>query len=124
VVVWKCIRRGQDAFAHHVRYEVGDGSKVLFWHGVWCGDLSLKTLFSKLFTIACGKDAWVEENMQVQNSTILWNILFSRPVYDWEVEVISRFFELLYSFKVRYEGDDKICWIGTYQKKQNFFLLD
>jgi len=26
VGVWKCIRRGWDAFAAHVRYEVGDGS--------------------------------------------------------------------------------------------------
>jgi hypothetical protein len=34
VVVWKCIRRGQDAFAHHVRYEVGDGSKICF--GMMC----------------------------------------------------------------------------------------
>jgi hypothetical protein len=59
----KFIRRGWDAFAAHVRYEVGDGSRILFWHDVWCGDLPFKLLFPKLFTIACGKDTWVEENM-------------------------------------------------------------
>jgi hypothetical protein len=58
-----CIRRGWDGFAHHVRYEVGYGSKVLFWRDVWCGELPLKILFLELFTIACGKDAWVKENM-------------------------------------------------------------
>jgi hypothetical protein len=83
---------------------------------VWCGDFPLKTLFLELYTIACGKDAWVEENMQIQNSTILWNILFTRPVHDWEVEVVSRFFDLMYSFKVRYEGEDKICWIPSRRK--------
>jgi len=31
----KFIRRGWDAFAAHVRYEVGDGSRILFWHDVW-----------------------------------------------------------------------------------------
>jgi hypothetical protein len=41
------------------------------------------------------------------------NILFTRPVHDWEVEVVSRFFELLYSLKIRYEGEDKICWIPS-----------
>jgi hypothetical protein len=46
-----------------VRYEVGYGSKVLFWRDVWCGELPLKILFLELFTIACGKDAWVKENM-------------------------------------------------------------
>jgi hypothetical protein len=81
----------------------------LFWHD-WCGDLPLKLLFPELFTIACGKDTWVEENMQRQNGNILWNILFTRPVHDWEVEVVSRFFEMC-SLKVRCEGDDKICWI-------------
>jgi hypothetical protein len=83
-----------------VRYVIGNGSKVLFWHDVWCGEIPLKTLFPELFLIASGKDAWVEENMQRQNGTILWNILFSRPVHDWEVEVVSRFFEMLYALKV------------------------
>jgi hypothetical protein len=34
VGVWRCIRRGRAGFADHVRYEVGDGLKVLFWHDV------------------------------------------------------------------------------------------
>jgi hypothetical protein len=38
-----------------VRYEVGDGFKVLFWHDVWCEELPLKILFLELFTIACGR---------------------------------------------------------------------
>jgi len=64
VGVWKCIRRGGDAFAAHVRYDIGNGSKVLFWYDVWCGEIALKTLFAELFLIATSKDAWVEENMQ------------------------------------------------------------
>jgi hypothetical protein len=72
---------------------------------VWCGEIPLKNLFPELFTISCGKDAWVEENMQTQNGNILWNIMFTRPVHDWEVEVVYQFFEL-YSHKVRYEGED------------------
>jgi hypothetical protein len=66
VGVWKCIRKGWAGFANHVRYEVGDGSKVLFWHDVWCGEQPLKNLFPELFTIACDKDVWVAETMQVQ----------------------------------------------------------
>jgi hypothetical protein len=34
VGLWKCIRRAWDDFADFVRYEVGDGSRVLFWHDV------------------------------------------------------------------------------------------
>jgi len=42
VGVWKHIRRGWDKFSNFVRFEVGVGSKVSFWHGVSCGDSSLK----------------------------------------------------------------------------------
>jgi len=39
--------------------------------------------------------------MQFQNRYFYWNIFFTRPVHDWEVEVVSYFFELLYSHGVR-----------------------
>jgi hypothetical protein len=94
-----------------VRYEVRNGSKVLFWHDVWCGEVPLKTIFPNLFLIASSKNAWVEKSMQRQNDTILWNILFTRPVHDWEVEGVSRFFDMLYSLKVKSEREDKMCWI-------------
>ena len=43
--VWKCIRREWGGFANHVRYEVVDGFKVLFWHDVWCGEQPVKVSF-------------------------------------------------------------------------------
>jgi hypothetical protein len=46
-----------------VSYEVKDGSKVLFWHDVWCGEQPLKVLFPNLFIFSCGKNVWVAENM-------------------------------------------------------------
>jgi hypothetical protein len=32
------------------------------------------------------------------------------------VEDVSRFFEMLYSLKVRSEGEDKMCWISARKK--------
>jgi hypothetical protein len=83
VGVWKCIRRGWDNFKQYVQFEVGDGSRVLFWHDVWCGELPLKILFPALFNIACTKEAWVEENMDIAHSFIHWNVMFIRPVHNW-----------------------------------------
>jgi hypothetical protein len=37
-------------------------------------------------------------------------------VHDWEVKAVSRFFGLFYSQKVRYGGDDTICWIPSKRK--------
>ena len=94
VGIWKCIR-GWAGFANHVRFEVGDGSKVLFWHDVWCGEQPLKNIFPELFTIACRKDVWVAETMQIHNGSIHWHVLFTRPVQDWEVEFFFSFFDQL-----------------------------
>ena len=118
VGVWKGIRRGWDTFKRYVRFEIGNGSGVLFWQDVWCREQPLMNVFLALFTIACAKEAWVEENMNSVNGAIHWNVLFIRPVHDWELEEVLRFFELLYSQQIRQGGKDKICW--TPLKRKNF----
>jgi hypothetical protein len=118
VGVWKCIQRGWDNFKQHVRFEVGNDSRVLFWQDVGCGELPLKILFPALFNIACAKEAWVEENMDTLNGVIHWNIMFIRLVHDWELDEVLQFFEFLYSQQVRHGGVNKICWIPL--KRNNF----
>jgi hypothetical protein len=67
VGVWKHIRRGWYKFHNFVRFEVGVGSHVSFWHDLWCGDRSLKQCFPVLFSIVRNKDARVANNLVVQN---------------------------------------------------------
>jgi hypothetical protein len=59
---------------------VGDGSKVCFWHDVWCEDSSLKISYPALFSIAQRNDACVAHNMQFREGIIQWNAIFTRPV--------------------------------------------
>jgi hypothetical protein len=70
VGVWKQIRRGWDKFRTLVRFEVGVGSQVSFWHNWWCGDRSLKQCFPVLLSIVRNKDAMVAYNLVVQNGVI------------------------------------------------------
>jgi hypothetical protein len=42
VGLWKNIKKGWEKFSIHTRFEVGDGSKIRFWHDQWCGDVALK----------------------------------------------------------------------------------
>jgi hypothetical protein len=64
VGVWKNIRKGWDSFPHYTRFVVGDGSKISFWHDLWCGDIALKVAFPALFDIARLKDAVVADNLE------------------------------------------------------------
>jgi hypothetical protein len=110
VGVWKHIRRGWDKFSTFVRFEVGVGSKVSFWHDIWCGDRPLKISYPDLFSIAQRKDAWVADNMQYQDGITQWNVIFTRPVQDWELEMVLSFFERLYSLQLRHGEEDRIGW--------------
>jgi hypothetical protein len=114
------IRRGWGVF-FFVRNEVGDGSKIKFSHDLWCADQLLKETFPDLFSIACCKDTWVADDMQLLNRNLQWNISFTKPMHDWEVDLVSSFFELLNYIRLRQGSEDKICWIPS--KRQKFEVM-
>jgi hypothetical protein len=76
VGVWKHIRRGWECFSKFIKFEVGDGSQISFWHDIWCGDQPLKVSYPELYRIARNKEAWVSDNMQILNEEVHWNVNF------------------------------------------------
>jgi hypothetical protein len=82
-----------EEFSSFTRFEVGDGSKVSFWHDVWCGEQPLKGAFPELFSIACLRDASVADHLQFSNGSPQWNVNFVRATHDWELEFFSSFFD-------------------------------
>jgi hypothetical protein len=112
-MVWNYIRRGWGRFSRSLKYEVGDGSKIRFWHDLWCGYQPLNVNFSEIISIARCKEAWVADHMQFFNVNLQCNISFRRPLHGWEVDLVISFFDLLYSIKLRHDNEDKICWIPS-----------
>jgi hypothetical protein len=110
VGVWKHIRRGWEKFRNSVRFEVGNGSHISFWHDWWCGDRSLKQCFPTLFSIVRNKDVMVVDNLAVHNGVIQWNVLFTRQIQDWEMDMVLSFFDQLYSISARHGEDDRLVW--------------
>ena len=49
ILVWKSILSGLEHFKSLVHLGVKNGSRVHFWHDVWCGDQPLKIQFLDLF---------------------------------------------------------------------------
>jgi hypothetical protein len=56
-----------EKFSSHTKFEVGDGSKIRFWHDKWYGDWVLKDIFPDLYSIACVKDASVLDYLELSN---------------------------------------------------------
>jgi hypothetical protein len=92
VGVWKNIRKGWDSFSRFTRFVVGNGSKISFWHDLWCGDTALKVAFTAFFGITRVKDAAVADNLEHLGDSIQWNVSFTREAHDWEVDVFVSFF--------------------------------
>jgi hypothetical protein len=80
---------------------VGDQFRIQFWHDVWIGDRTLMEAFLVLFSIACSKEALVAIHMWFSNDTCQWNVTFIKAVHDWEMELVTSFFDLLYSIRLR-----------------------
>jgi hypothetical protein len=118
VGVWKHIRRGLEKFCNFVHFEVGDGSHISFWHDWWCGDRSLKQYSPVMFSIVRNKDAIVVDNLAVHNGVIQWNVLFTKQIQDWEIEMVPSFFEQLSSILVRHGEGDRLVWNPS---KRGFF---
>ena len=117
VSLWKNIRGGWAKFERFIYFKVGNGARTRFWLDTWCGDYPFKDIFPNLYCIARDKEAFVAAHLQLRNSSIHWEVNFTRAAQDWELESISTFFDLLYSAKVLGRGEDKMCWrIGSTTK--------
>ena len=91
-------------------FEVKDGSRVLFWHGVWCGDCTLKSQFLGLFRMAHFKDATIQEVVYRNCNTGHWNLTFMRTLSDWKEDSICSLLALLAGTWVLSQGNDEIVW--------------
>jgi hypothetical protein len=114
VGLWKYICMGWRNFKGHFRFDPGIGSKISFWEDVWCGECALKDKFPGLFSIASRKEASIADNVERSNGVMQWNIVFTRLIHEWEVEVevLASFYSCLYSYKLR-EGEDKLWWVPS-----------
>jgi hypothetical protein len=73
------------------------------------------------------KDVTVVDNLVVHNGVIQWNVLFTRQIQDWEMEMVLSFSERLYSSLVRNGEGDKLVWNpskrGLFEVKSYYEVL-
>jgi hypothetical protein len=92
VGIWRNIRNGWGASRTWSPNRVWDGSRLRFWHDVWCEKANMKSLFPKLVSLAREKDALVSDYLDSSISYAHW------AVQDWELESLVAFLDF-YSLK-------------------------
>ena len=110
VSLWKTIWKDWNSFWRFISFEVGDESRVSFWHKIWCGDRALKEVFPTLFLIACHLETMVANVLRHHNDTMHWELTFNRYIQDWESDSLMALLELLYANLRLGNGEDTICW--------------
>jgi hypothetical protein len=64
VGLWKNIKKEWEKLSSFTKFEVGDGSKISFWHDQWSEEVALKVAFPVLYSLACAKDASITANLE------------------------------------------------------------
>lgn len=62
---------------------------------VWCGEVTLDSMFPELYSIARNKEALVSDYMYSSGIYVHWNPAFVKVVQDWELESLVAFLDLL-----------------------------
>lgn len=70
----------------------------------------LKDVFPMIHIVQ-NKDAQVVDYKHWQNGIIHWEVIFTRPVHDWELESLQSIFVILYSHKIDRNVEDWMQWV-------------
>lgn len=85
----------------------------------------LEKAFLFMFSIACVKDAYVANHLEISNGSHQWNVNFTRTTHDLKVDVFASFFILFYSFRLGRGG--KVKLLGPLQEKpidvRSFYIV-
>uniref|UniRef100_A0A2N9IL29 Reverse transcriptase zinc-binding domain-containing protein n=1 Tax=Fagus sylvatica TaxID=28930 RepID=A0A2N9IL29_FAGSY len=69
----------------------------------------------------------VATHLRVHDATHIWDIEFSRPFQNWELEMEVSFVEFLYSIPTRWGTMDSLCWHpstkGIFEVRSYYFVL-
>ncbi len=104
----KYIRSGWDSFTQFIRYDVGDGPKVQFWHDLWHGETHLKERYPNLCLIARQSEATVADYVECKHERLSWIPVFNRAVQDWKVNYVAKLLKDLSETKIRFGEIDKL----------------
>ena len=101
-----------ETLAKHFSFVVGDGSRILFWHDKWTGDVPFKILYPQLFLYLANKEACISKVLSppVGDNDRVWSLSFHRAFNDWELAASYSFLHFIQTRIPRRGGCDRLCW--------------
>ncbi|GKV14191.1 hypothetical protein SLEP1_g25095 [Rubroshorea leprosula] len=107
---------------------MGEGNDTLFWHEKWCGDMSFKEKFNRLFRLAENKDVLVKNMGEWRDGEWNWKWCWRRELLGREHTSLQDLKELLQGSKLAKGKQDSWRWRhnpeGTYSTKFAYNILN
>ncbi|KAF9623681.1 hypothetical protein IFM89_003826 [Coptis chinensis] len=75
---WRGSLASKSLFFSSVRYCVGQGNNIRFWHDVWCGEEPFSLRFHNIFRFAVLKEGTVIDHMSMDANGVNWNLQVCR----------------------------------------------
>lgn len=114
-------------FYPYIHFVLGNDNSIEFWKDIWWGDTNFASLYPWLFCISSQKNAIIAEILSNSTNGLSWNLLFSRRLYDWEVQTITALRDSLHEVFLARLAMDKRIWIlessRTFSSKSFFRAL-
>ena len=93
-----------------MRFQVGNGSRVLFWKDVWYGESALKSQYPNLYRMARFKEATMDQMFSRNGEHIHWDLSFVRRLNDWEEENVCNLLAILDAREIKARVNDELLW--------------
>ncbi|XP_028059361.1 uncharacterized protein LOC114263062 [Camellia sinensis] len=101
-------------FKNSIALVIGDGKRTLFWKDKWFGNVCLKDVFPRLYSVTMGNDEFVDLVYSRRADAEAWNLNFRRSLFQWEVEELRRMNTMLLNAPALREGRrDILSWIAV-----------
>ncbi|GFZ09766.1 hypothetical protein Acr_21g0003650 [Actinidia rufa] len=106
--LWKGIMKAWGDFCPHVAYQLGNGSKIIFWHDEWCSLMPLQDRFPELFALATNQDVLLQEEKPISQELDKWR---------WKRQCKGSFTVASFYHALTRLGDPTFPWKGILVSK-------
>ena len=109
---WKAITHILQVFSTHIRFVVGDETKIRFWEDLWWRDQYLCLQFPRLFRITTTKIRPISVILD-SNTSLSWDLVFRRNLTNEKIVDLEKPKSLLSLVRLTPFVPDVKAWISS-----------
>ncbi|GMI95175.1 hypothetical protein like AT4G29090 [Hibiscus trionum] len=100
-------------FRSHLKFKVGRGDAIFFWHDRWLLNVPLSMKFPRLFSLSTNKNGRVADFGSYESTGWVWEVRARRNLADWEFDLSLLLMTDLNNINLDPKEEDSLVWDGN-----------